>query len=235
MQGMSPPRIKEIPADERPRERLARAGAGALSDAELVAIFLRTGVAGCSAVELARQLLARHGGLHGMAKCTLDELMHSARGIGLAKAAELAAAFELGRRLARGVARRPRLESAKAVYELLGQELARERKEVMRVLVLNTKMELVHEDEVGIGSLNEMVAHPREIYRAAVVHGGYAVIVVHNHPSGDPQPSRADVDTTKRLAHAARVLGIHLMDHVIVGVCKDGVQGYYSFREAGHL
>lgn len=228
-------RIGEIPPDERPRERLSRGGGGVLSDAELIAIFIRTGTKQKNAVEVARELLEKHGSLQGLSRCSVKELQNSAKGIGLAKACELAAVFEISKRLAKGSAPRPKIDTPEAVYHLLATDLQSLRQEVVRVLLLNTKYELIAMEEVSSGSVNESVAHPREIFRPALVHSAYAVAVVHNHPSGDPTPSEADRRLTRRLAQAADSLGVALLDHVIIGSPSGGRQPYVSFREMGLL
>jgi len=232
---MKAERILEMPEEERPRERLARGGAAALSDAELLAMFIRTGTQGRNAVDVARELLARHGGLAGLARCGFAELLGSSKGIGPAKTCELLAVFEIGRRLARGGDIRPKVDEPEAVYRILGPEMQNLRRESVRVLLLNTKYELIAIEEVSSGSINESVAHPREIFRPALVHSAFAVAVAHNHPSGDPTPSEADRSLTRRLASAADTLGIRLLDHVIIGSPAPGRQPYVSFRELGLL
>ena len=228
-------RILEMPPDERPRERLMRGGAGALSDAELLAIFIRTGTQGRNAVAVGRELLKKHGDLGGLSRCTLAELRKAAKGIGLAKACELLAVFEISKRLARGMAPRPKIDHPQAIYDLLAPDLQTLRREVVRVLLLNTKYELIAMEEVSSGSINESVAHPREIFRPALVHSAFAVAVAHNHPSGDPSPSEADRRLTRRLADAAQILGVNLLDHVIIGTPAPGRQAFTSFRELGLL
>lgn len=232
---MNPERMSEMPVEERPRERLARGGVRSLSDAELLAIFIRTGTAGRGALAVARELLARYGSLDGISKCSFAELRRSVKGIGLAKASELAAIFEIGRRLALGPGIRPKLDHPEAIYSVLGPELQTLRREVLRVLLLNTKYEMIAMEEVSAGSVNESVAHPREIFRPALIHSAYALVLVHNHPSGDPNPSEADRRVTTRMVQAAEVLGIKLLDHVIIGAYKTGQLPYFSFREAGWL
>lgn len=228
-------RMSELPPEERPRERLARGGVRSLSDAELLAIFIRTGTAGRDALAVARELLSRYGNLHGIACCSFEELRRSVKGIGLAKASELAAIFEIGRRLAQGPGLRPKLDRPEAIYDLLSPDMQILRREVLRVLLLNTKYELLAMEEVSAGSLNESVAHPREILRPALIHAAYAFILAHNHPSGDPSPSEADRRITIRLQQASDTMGIKMLDHVIIGSQKEGFAGYFSFREAGLL
>jgi DNA repair protein RadC len=228
-------RIREIPLSDRPREKLTTHGAACLTDAELLAIFLRTGIKGKSAITLASELLRAKGSLRALSRCQPAELSKIAAGMGPAKAAELAAAFELGKRLARGGAERPILDSAELIYERFGAELQARDRELLRVVLLDTKLRLLGVEDVALGSLNECIAHPREIFRPAIVRSAYAVILVHNHPSGDPAPSQSDHRLTRQLGEAAKLLQINLLDHIIIGLPDGGRQPYFSFREAGVL
>jgi len=227
--------IKEMPEEDRPRERLARLGAKSLSDAELLAIFIRTGTKGRNALEIARELLLLHGDWNGLSRCSKLEIQKSAKGIGDAKACELAAIFEIANRLSRGTLTRKRIKTPEEIYEIVGSELQMLRQEVVRVLLLNTKFELLAIEEVSSGSVNETVAHPREIFRPALVHSAFAIAVVHNHPSGDPTPSEADRILTRRLVQSAGILTIRLLDHVIVGSPAPNRKAFFSFREAGEI
>lgn len=231
----TPSRLRELPVDERPREKLVRAGAGALADTELLAIFLRTGTPGRNAIATARDLLDKWGGLQGLSRCEIRDLINSARGVGTAKACELAAAFELGKRLARGGPQRPKVDSPEALYHLLGPEMQALRDESVRVVLLDTKYQVIRVEEVSSGTLNECIAHPRNIFRPALVYSAFAVAVVHNHPSGDPAPSEADRRLTRRLNDSAAALDIRLLDHVIIGTADGGRTPYTSFRELGLL
>lgn len=228
---MRAPRIREIPESDRPREKLTIRGAGSLTDAELVAIFLRTGTKEHSAIEVARNLLAARGGLHALSRSSVRELMNAAKGIGPAKAAELAAVFEVGRRLARGSAKKPKLDTPQAVFDLLAPEMWSLDRERLCVLLLDTKHQLRWMEVVSVGSLNESIAHPREILRPALIHSAYGFILAHNHPSGDPTPSEADRRLTRRILEAAELLRINLIDHIIVGTPEEGRQPYFSFKE----
>ncbi len=228
-------RIREIPEADRPREKLAARGAGALTDAELLAVFLRTGRRGRSAVALASELIAAKGSLHELSRCGAGELETLVSGIGKAKASELCAAVELGRRLARGGIERPEVGSALAAFDLFAAEMRSSGQEIVKVVHVDTKLRLLRDENVFAGTLNECVVHPREIFRSAIVLRAYAILVLHNHPSGDPSPSRADQTLTRRLAQAAEVLQIQLLDHVIVGTSDGGRQPFFSFREAGLL
>ncbi len=228
-------RIREIPQSDRPREKLAARGPASLTDAELLAIFLRTGMKGKSAIAMAAELLHLKGSLVALSRCSTGELAKSVTGMGPAKAAELSAAFELGKRLARGGEERPVLDSAEAIYAAYGAEMQAMNKEVLKVLLLDTKLRFLRCEDVALGSLNECIAHPREVFRPAIVHSAYAMVVLHNHPSGDPTPSRADQQLTRQLAEAAGLLQINLLDHIILGSPEGGRNPYYSFREAGSL
>jgi DNA repair protein RadC len=230
---MEPERIKELPADERPRERLLRAGPRALSDAELLAIFIRTGTPGRNAVQVGRELLQRFGGMSQLARKNAREFSAAVKGIGRAKACELEALFEIGRRLAHGATGRPKLDTPQAIFEFLAPDLQCERQEVLVALLLDTRYQLILAEKITKGSVNESLAPPREIFRPAVVHSAYAVIIAHNHPSGDPTPSEADRRITRQLSQAADCLGIRLLDHVIIGNSEGGRQPYTSFRELG--
>src|SRR5205807_5732325 len=223
-----------MPEDERPREKLAAHGPAALADSELIAILLRTGMVGANAIEIARGLLQRYGSLRALSRCSVDELA-KIPGIGPAKAVQLAAAFDLGNRLARETLSKQKIDSPELVNELVGPEMRRLRKESLRVILLDTRYHLIRVEEVSIGSVNESIAHPRDVFRPALVASAYAVIVVHNHPSGDASPSQTDHSLTRRLAEAAELLQIKLLDHIIIGAPSEGNPGYFSFKEAGVL
>ncbi len=225
-------RFRELPPEEMPRERLLRHGAGILTDAELLALFLRTGKVGADVMTVAKSLLAEWGTLRRLAGCTPQELARIS-GIGKAKAAELKAAFEMGKRMARPEEEKLRVDRAGVIHALLAPEMQALPYESLRGLLLDTRHGLLEEREVSRGSLNESIAHPREIFRPAIAKGAYAIAVAHNHPSGDPQPSEADRRLTRRLAEAGTLLQIPLVDHVIIGSQRGDSPAYFSFREAG--
>jgi DNA repair protein RadC len=227
-------KIQEMAQGERPREKLAAHGARALSDAELVAILLRTGVSGANAVDVARQLLEKYGSLTGLSRCSVEELS-KIKGVKFTKAVQLVAAFGLGDRLAREKWVKQKIDSPELANELVGPEMRRLQKESLRVVLLDTRYHLIRVEEVSIGSLNESIAHPRDVFRPAVISSAYAVIVVHNHPSGDPSPSQTDHSLTRRLSEAAELLQIKLLDHIIIGARSEQNPGYFSFKEAGVL
>ena len=222
------PTIKDLPADERPRERLEHAGEGALSTSELLAIILRTGVGGESALDVAHRLLARHGGLSGLARASFAELK-AERGLGRAKTAQLKAALELGRRMLlispedRFVVRSP----ADAAQFLIA-EMAHLEQEHFRILYLDTRNRLLGVETIYVGSLNASYIRVSEVFRDAVKRSCAAIIVAHNHPSGDPTPSPEDVEVTRRLVAAGELLDIEVLDHLVIGR-----QRFVSLRERG--
>ncbi len=227
--------IHELPPEDRPREKLTERGADALSDSELIAILLRTGMQGANAVDVARHLLAKYGSLSALSRCKVKEI-EQIKGIGPAKAVQLAAAFGLGARLARETLSRTQLDEPGLVYALLGAEMRALHQESLRVLLLDTRYHLMRIEQISLGSMNESIAHPREIFRSALIYSAFAIILVHNHPSGDPTPSEADRRLTRRLKEGADLLKINLLDHVVIGAPgTNGSPGYVSFRELGLL
>jgi len=225
-------KIQELPAQDRPREKLAALGVGALSDSELIAILLRTGMVGANAIDVARDLLRKYQSLGGLARCTVAELAEI-KGVGPAKAVQLAAAFGLATRLAVEQLSKQKLDTPDLIYSLLGSTMRSLSRESLRAVLLDTQLQLMRIEEISHGSLNESVAHPREIFRPAIIYAAFAIILVHNHPSGDPSPSDADHRLTRRLAEAATLLGIRFFDHIIIGTPDNGRRPYFSFREAG--
>lgn len=231
---MSQVKIREMPEDDRPREKLMKQGPSALTNAELIAILLRTGLPGANAVQVAASLLERYGSLNGLSRCSVDEIEEIA-GIGPAKAVQLVAAFGLGQRLAHETMSQEKIDTPEQVYALLAPVMRSLHKESLRVILLDTRYRLIRIDEVSVGTLNESIAHPRDVFRPAVISAAYAVVVVHNHPSGDPSPSQADHSLTRRLKDAAELLQIKLLDHIIIGAPAEGRAPYYSFKETGVL
>src|SRR3984893_6346155 len=231
---MSQLKIREMPQEERPREKLAAHVASALTDPELIAILLRTGVAGSNVIEVSRNLLKRYGSLGELSRCSVDELS-KIRGVGFAKAVQLVAAFGLGQRLARETLSKQKLDSPEVIHELVGAEMRRLRKESLRVILLDTRYHLIRIEEVSLGRINESMAHTRDVFRPALISSAYDVIAVHNHPSGDAAPSQTDHSLTRRLAEAAELLQIKLLDHIIIGAPSEQGAGYFSFKEAGVL
>ncbi|MGI9114180.1 MAG: JAB domain-containing protein [Chthoniobacterales bacterium] len=231
---MSSVKIRELPAEDRPREKLWQRGADALTDRELIAILLRTGVPGKNAVEVGGEILARYRTLNGLCRASAKELA-KIHGVGPTKAVQLAAAFKLADRMAKEKISPQKIDSPQLVNEFFGAELRALQKESLRVLLLDTRYHLIAAEEISRGSVNESIAHPRDVFRPALLASAYAVIVVHNHPSGDPSPSSADHSLTRRLGEAAELMQIKLLDHVIIGSPAEGREAYYSFKEAGVL
>jgi len=222
------PMIRDLPVDERPRERLVHAGEGALSMAELLAIILGTGVGGESALALATRLISRYGGLPGLARASFTEL-RAEKGLGLAKTSQLKAALELGRRMLM-IAPEDRfvVRSPSDVAQLLMAEMSHLEQEHFRVLYLDTRNRLLGSETVYVGSLNASHIRVSEVFREAVKRNCASIIVVHNHPSGDPTPSPEDVEVTRQLVAAGNLLDIEVLDHLIIGQ-----QRFVSLRERG--
>lgn len=226
-------RIKDLPEDERPREKIVEMGASSLSDAEILAVFFSTGRRGMSAVDLGREMIRRFGSLRNLSRATVEELTQQ-EGVGPAKAAQLAAVFEFGRRLAREPFQDQPITSPEEVFALLGPEMQSLDQESVRVILLNHRKKLIHMAEIFRGTVNESFANPAEILRKALSHAASALILVHNHPSGDPSPSGADHQVTKRMKDACEVVGIEFTDHIVIGCRREGQnEAYFSFREAG--
>lgn len=226
--------IREMAPSERPRERLWDRGAEALADAELTAILLRTGFKGTSALQLAQQLLKRHGGLDGIARLPV-EVLAAEKGVGRAKAVQLKAAFELARRLkTQARDRQPVISTPAEAANEVREELRLLDRESFRVLLLNTKNGLIKTTEVSLGSLNASIVEPREVFKDAISASAAAMILAHNHPSGDPTPSAEDVAITKRLVKAGELLNIAVLDHIILGHKTAGRdQDFTSLKELG--
>ena len=221
--------IKEWPAEDRPREKLLDRGAEALTDAELLAILLRTGNAGVSALDHARLLLSQFGGIKGIDSAPAKEL-GSIKGIGPAKSAQLKAGLEIGRRLGREKWEAGRaLRSSEDVFRHFA-ELEKEKREIFYVVLLNNKNRKIREVKISEGSLTASLVHPREVYYPVIRESAAAVIFVHNHPSGDPAPSPEDIEITRRLKQVGEVMGVRVLDHVVIGRDR-----YYSFSDRGIL
>lgn len=229
-----PERIQDLQEAERPREKLLKLGSKALTDAELLAIFFRSGTKGANAVEIGRGLLRKHGSLQNLARRTVEDYQ-TEPGIGPVKAIELSALFEMAVRVAQERLKSIPLDSPELVYEYLGSEMRALSKESLRLLLVDTKYRLVRVEEISLGTLNETSAHPREILRPVLVQGAFGFILTHNHPSGDPSPSGADVALTRRIREAADLLQVNFLDHIIIGSPSDCHDSFYSFREAGIL
>jgi len=221
--------ISEMAEDQRPRERLETCGPDALTDAELLAVLFRTGTRELNAVQLAAALLNHFGNnLRRVSQASLEELQE-VKGVGRVKAIEIKAALELGVRLEKHkLPARPKIQSSGDVWELLKRDFKAYETEHFKVLLMNTKNEVMKTEEVSHGGIDGTEAMPRDVLRSAVRLGATAIIAAHNHPSGDPEPSRADIALTKRLSEAAQLVGINLLDHVIFGY-----ERHVSLKERG--
>jgi DNA repair protein RadC len=229
-----PLRLNPDPRD-LPREKLAHHGPGSLTDAELLALFFGTGTKGLNVIEMSRRLLETHGSLVDLSRFGFEEFM-KVPGIGEAKAKHLAAAFELGKRLARQTYSQVVLETPEQIMDFLAPDLRSKPREVIHVVLLNTRLRHQRTEEVALGTINECLARPADLLRPAVVHHAYAFVLAHNHPSGDCTPSEADRTLTRRVREAAALLGIRFLDHLIVGMpARPGEPGFFSFRQAGLL
>ena len=220
--------IRDLPRGERPRERLREYGPGYLSNAELIAILLRTGVTGENVLNLAVRLLSRFRGLAGLARASFNELC-SLKGVSEAKACQIMAALELGRRqVSLHPEDRAVIRSPEDVANLMAAEMTILDQEHLRVLLLDTKNHVTGVSEIYIGNVNSSVVRPAEVFRQAIRDNAPAIIVVHNHPSGDPTPSAEDGAITAQLRASGELLGIELLDHIILGA-----QRHVSLKEQG--
>lgn len=229
--------VRELPAEMRPREEFLRRGASNVSDEVLVAIILRSGKRGKNVIDLARDLLRISGSLGALSRASHQEILaHRLQGLGPVKAMELAAALELGRRAAgqQPAAEAPSVRDPAAAARLIHPLTHALQQEVFWTLLLDTKNRLIGQPiEASRGLLDASPVHPREVFSKAIRHGAAAVILAHNHPSGDPTPSPEDLRVTRQLIEASRVLGIRVLDHIIVGRPSDLQPGYLSLRDKG--
>lgn len=219
--------IKNMPVSERPREKMVTYGCQSLSNAELLAIVLSTGTKDKTAIDLARGILnMSNEGLRTLTNCTMEELMQI-RGIGLAKASQVIAAVELGKRIALTAnVNNYKIQGPEDVSNLLMEEMRYLNKEIFNIILLNTKNNVIAIENISVGSLNASIVHPREVFNIAIRRSSSAIILAHNHPSGDPKPSTEDINITKRLIEAGTIIGINVLDHIIIG---DGI--YFSMKE----
>ncbi|MEX1048683.1 MAG: DNA repair protein RadC [Akkermansiaceae bacterium] len=225
-------RIQDMPYDQRPREKLALLGPAALDNAELMALFISTGTKGRSAIEIGRDLLRKFGSIGALGGLPVSELAKE-KGLGLAKASKLAAAFELGCRVAREQVQDSPLDTPQRIQEFFAPQLRHLAQEQVVVAVVDSRLRHIGTTVVSVGTVSESSAHPREIIRPVITRGAYGFVLIHNHPSGDPSPSQSDQRITKRLVDAAKLMQVHFLDHVIIGRPSPGRESYFSFREAG--
>ncbi len=218
--------IKEMPHQERPRERLMEFGKEALSNHELIAIILRTGTKECSAIELARNVYYKYQGLKALNQTTVKELTQL-RGIGEAKAIQLLAALELGKRLSEeAFPKHVSFHNPQTVFNFMKHDLEMLNQEMFYALYLNAKGHLIKKQLLFVGSLSSAIVHPREVFKHAVTVSASSLIIVHNHPSGDPEPSRNDEQITTLMVNNGKLMDIEVIDHIIIGKGS-----YYSFKE----
>lgn len=221
--------LKQIPEEERPRERLIEKGAGALTDAELLAIVVGAGSKQESAVQLAQRLLKE--GLNELEALSVHEMCEKYHGIGPARASQVKAALEIAHRYSNSLAgKKPRFPNSRAVFDFCHNTFQGKLREEFWVLVLDAKNRLRKKETISRGTLMGSLVHPREVYEPAIRHSAAGIIVLHNHPSGDPEPSPEDRRVTAQLAEAGRILGIPLLDHIVIGN-----NSYYSFKDMGGL
>ena len=229
-------RIRDLPLNERPRERLIAQGAGALKNSELLAILIRTGMKGTSAIEVAEQILNKFETLDNLSRAALDELQ-TVKGVGRDKAVALKTAFTLARRMALEMRREsPTLDCPERIADLLREENRAYDVENFQVVLLNTRRRLIRVETISQGTLDTILVHPREVFKTAIAANAAAIVLAHNHPSGDPTPSEADIKVTRDLARAGQLLKIEVLDHIIIGkATRERPRDYLSLRELGYL
>ena len=230
-------RLKDQPASERPRERLVARGPDALTQAELIAILLRTGLKGTNVVEVGQNLLRKFdGSLNALALASVDEVQ-KIPGIGRDKAATLVAAFALAKRMEQERREEsPVLDNPATVVKFMRETNRLKNVESFQVLLLNVRKKLIRAEEISSGLLDTLLVHPREVFRAAIVGNAAAIVLIHNHPSGDPTPSEADIKVTRDLIRAGQLLKIEVVDHVIIGrATAERTKDFSSLRELGYF
>lgn len=227
-------RIKDQPVQQRPRERLALEGPDKLNHAELLAILLRTGLRGANAVVIGGQLVAKYQSLQALARASVEDLQ-TVKGIGRDKAVTLVAAFTLARKMAEELRNdAPLLDTPEAVAAIMREEARLRNVESFHVLLLNTRRRLVRAVRIADGLLDTLLVHPREVFQPAIAYNAAAVILAHNHPSGDPTPSEADVKVTRDLIRAGQLLKIEVIDHIVIGQASaERPRDWVSLRELG--
>jgi DNA repair protein RadC len=228
--------IKELPENERPRERLLEKGAEALKNSELIAILLRTGLKGVSAIQVAEQLLVKFDSLDRLSRATIPELRKT-KGIGPDKAIALKSAFTLAQRMAAEIRQEsPTLDTPERIADLLREDNRSYEVENFQVVLLNTRRKLLRIEHISQGTLDSILVHPREVFKPAIAANAAAIVLVHNHPSGDPTPSEADIKVTRDLIRAGQLLKIEVLDHVIIGrATQQRPRDFLSLRELGYF
>jgi DNA repair protein RadC len=228
--------MKELPEGERPRERLARDGPDGLKASDLVAIILRTGTRGSSALAIGQELVTQYRTLDNLSRATIPDLC-KVKGIGRDKAVTLVAAFTLARQMAKEIRpEAPTLDTPERIADLLREENRGYGVENFQVVLLNTRRKLLRVDKISQGTLDTILVHPREVFKPAIAASAAALVLVHNHPSGDPTPSEADIKVTRDLIRAGQLLKIEVLDHVILGrASQERPRDYVSLRELGYF
>ena len=218
--------LHDLPREERPRERLKKVGVDNLSLAELLALVIERGKKGENVLTIAQNLISHFGNLENIKKASIEELCQ-VKGIGFATACKLKAAFKLGEK-AQTISTKygQKIESAKDVFKLLKNDLGDKKKEHFKILSLDSRNKLISIDDVSIGTINANLVHPREVFKTAIQHLAVSIILVHNHPSGDPEPSEDDLEITKRIVEASKIIGIEVIDHIII--VKNGFLSFKS-------
>ena len=220
--------LHDLPREERPRERLQKVGADNLSLAELLALVIERGRRGENVLAIAQNLISHFGNLAKMKEATIEELQQ-VNGIGFATACKLKAAFELGEKAQTTATEYgQKIESAKDIFKLLKNDLGNKKKEHFKVLSLDSRNKLISIDNVSVGTINTNLVHPREVFKTAIQHLAVSIILVHNHPSGNPEPSEADLEITKRILESGKIMGIDILDHIIITKNK-----FFSFKDKG--
>lgn len=222
--------LHKIPLSELPRERLLRDGVESLSQQELIAILLGTGTRGKSVLVLAQELLIYFGGMEGLLNASVTELQQI-KGIGLAKAILLKAAFSLAKRAAKEkILPHEKITKISQAVDLAKGEIGHLKKEALLIILRDVKGRKIHHEVISLGTLSEVLVHPREVFQPAIRHGAHSIILCHNHPSGDPSPSQNDIDLTRKLTACAQLMGIFITDHLIIGF-----EDFVSMRELKYI
>jgi len=222
--------VRDLPKTERPRERLIKLGPEALSAQELLALIIARGVSGKSVMNIAQEVLSKFGNIKGVGEATIEQLCEI-RGIGPAKAAQILACFEIGKRSnLEPDQKKYDITNPKAVVQAIGASIKNKAKEHFKLIILDSRNKILTITDISLGTLNANLVHPREIFKDAVTHNAASVVLVHNHPSGDPEPSEDDIKITKQLVEAGKIMGIEVVDHLIIGN-----DSFTSFKEKGIL
>lgn len=229
-----PERIQDIPKPLRPREKAKSLGIASLSDAELLALFIGNGIQGANAIQIGQRLLTEHSSLADIATLSVSEISKS-KGLGIAKSTLLTAAFEIGKRVAQQRIQKVALRNPEQIYQHVKPMFIGLVHESLRVILLDPKMHCLKIIEVSKGTTNQTICHPRDILHHAIVNHAHGIILVHNHPTGNPTPSQADLTITEQIKEACQLLQIKLHDHLIIGQASETHPAFYSFRSEGKL